>query len=69
MEFCIEIIDLYSIIIKILKVKILCKMYVIALFNKENVYKLLNLEPFMLYCKQDRESCNISRKKYVTIEK
>lgn len=37
MEFGIEIIDMYSIVIKILKVKILCKMYVIALFNKKSL--------------------------------
>lgn len=47
--YCQEgIMDLNSIIIKMLKVKILYEMF-ITLFNKEHVYKLLSLELFMLY--------------------
>lgn len=35
-------------------------MHVIALFNKENVYKLLNLELFMLYLNINRaQNCGI----------
>lgn len=41
--------DLNFIIIKILKVKILYEMFIIILFNKEYVYKLLSFELFMLF--------------------
>lgn len=35
-------------------------MYVTALFNKENIYKLLNLELFMLYLNINRtRNCGI----------
>lgn len=39
-------------------------MYIATLFNKENVYKLLNLELFMLYYKINRRQyCVMSLEK------